>query len=121
MPATEEQVSNPPPTREAVDRVVDAAKRAAHLTHEAGMAKSIIQDAVEDKIYAAKRALKLARRRVEQFQDYKEDAVRYVRRRPFTSMGIALASGLMIGVCIAWTAGRRRRGESREALIENRR
>ena len=120
MPATDEEVRNAAPTSEAVDRVADAARRAAHLTHEAKLAKSIIQDSVEDKIHAAKRALKLARRRMGQFQDYKDDAVHYVKHHPSASIAIALASGLVIGVGLGWTAGRRRHPESRETLVANR-
>ena len=112
MPATEKEERNPGRTRDAAGCIVDATKRAAHLTHEAQLAKSMMQDAVEDKIYAAKRALTHARRRVEQLQDYKDDAIRYVRRRPLSAVAIALTSGLVIGVGVGWATGRRRRGET---------
>jgi ElaB/YqjD/DUF883 family membrane-anchored ribosome-binding protein len=121
MFATEGEVRNPAPSKDAGNRIVDATTCATHLAHEAQLAKSMIHDTVEDKIYAAKRALKIARRRVEQLEDYNDDAIRYVRRRPFVSLAIALASGLMIGAGVSWVATRQRRcHDTSESLIENR-
>jgi hypothetical protein len=120
MSATETDARKPVPSKDAANRIVDATTCATHLAHEAQLAKSMIQDTVEDKIYAARRALKLARRRVEQLDDYKHEVVRHVKRRPLMSTGLALASGLMIGVACGWIIGHRRRGESPERLIENR-
>jgi ElaB/YqjD/DUF883 family membrane-anchored ribosome-binding protein len=91
------------------DCIADAAQHAPHLSHEARLAKSIVKDAVEDGIHAARRALKSARRSVEQLEDYKDDAVHYVKRRPVKSAVIAATSGLAIGLVFGWVVGRRRR------------
>ena len=119
MPATETELRDPAPSRDVANRIVDATTCATHFAHEAQLAKSMIQDAVEDKIYAAKRALKLARRRVDQLDEYKDDVVRYVKRRPLVSTALALATGLMVGVACGWVIGHRRHGEG-ERLLENR-
>ena len=120
MSATETGVRNPASSKDVANRIVDATTCATHLAHEAQFAKSMIQDTVEDKIYAAKRALRLARRRIEQLDDYKDDVVRYVKRRPLVSTGIALASGLMVGVAFGWVIAHRRQDESRDRLGESR-
>ena len=120
MSATEVEVRNPAPSEEVATRIVDATTCATHLAHEAQFVKSLIQDSVDDRIYAAKRALKLARRRVDQIGDYKDGVVRYVKRRPLVSTGIALASGLVVGVACGWVIGLWRRSEGRERLVEDR-
>ena len=120
MSATEGNVGHLAPSKDVANRIIDATTCATHLAHEVQLAKSMIQDTVEDKIYAAKRALKLTRRHVEQLEDYKDEVVRYMKHRPLVSSGIALASGLMVGAVFGWVIGHRQRGESRERLVENR-
>jgi ElaB/YqjD/DUF883 family membrane-anchored ribosome-binding protein len=87
------------------DRIVDVARKASHLSHEARLAKSMVTDAAEDGMRAAKRA---ARRSIEQLEDYRDDAARYVKRQPLSTVAIAAASGLAIGLLCGWAVGRRR-------------
>jgi ElaB/YqjD/DUF883 family membrane-anchored ribosome-binding protein len=84
-------------------RVVEACRQAAHLSHEANLVKSITADAVEDGVYAAQRALKTARRHVDDVQD---EAVHRVKRHPLEAVGLAVGIGFVAGLALGWAAGR---------------
>jgi ElaB/YqjD/DUF883 family membrane-anchored ribosome-binding protein len=88
------------------DRVADACRQAAHVSHEARMLKSVAEDAIEDGVHAAKRAMKSVRRRVEELGDLKDEAAVRVKRQPLVSVGIAAGVGLMVGVALGWMGGR---------------
>jgi ElaB/YqjD/DUF883 family membrane-anchored ribosome-binding protein len=106
---TPDVVRPPTPVK---DLIVDAARHAAHFSHEARLARSVARDAVEDSVHAAKRALKQVQRGVERLEDAKDETARYVKRQPFRAVGIAAGVGLLIGACAGWVgarfAGRRR-------------
>ena len=68
---------------------------------------SMVKDAAEDGIHAAKRVVKSAERSVERIEDYGDDAARCVKRQPLTAVTITLASGLAIGFLCGWAVGRR--------------
>jgi ElaB/YqjD/DUF883 family membrane-anchored ribosome-binding protein len=91
-----------------VDRVVDAARHAAHMSHEVRLAKSLAQDAIEDGVQAAKRAVKSARRGIERLEDIKDEGVHYVRRQPLKAVAMAAGIGLMVGMATVWVTGRLR-------------
>ena len=55
---TSEEASKP----SVRDRVVDACRQTAHLSHEARLLKSLATDAVEDGVHAAKRAITSVKR-----------------------------------------------------------
>jgi ElaB/YqjD/DUF883 family membrane-anchored ribosome-binding protein len=93
-----------PPT--VKDRIVDAARHAAHFSHEVRLAKSVARDAIEDTVYATKRALKQAQRGVERLEDAKDETARLVKRQPFKAVGIAAGAGLLIGACAGWVGAR---------------
>lgn len=84
------------------DRVVDAARHAAHFSHEARLVKSMAEDAIEDGVHAAKRAMKRARRGVERLADLKDETALCVKRQPFRAVGTALGAGLVIGAVAGW-------------------
>jgi ElaB/YqjD/DUF883 family membrane-anchored ribosome-binding protein len=94
------------------DRVIDAARNAANISHEARLVKSLAQDAIDDGVHAAKRAMKSARRRIERLEDIKEDGLHYVRRQPLKAIAIAAGIGLVVGMAAGWTIphSARRRG-----------
>src|SRR5689334_13391502 len=73
------------------DRVLDAARHAAHVSHEAKLLKSLATDAIEDGAYAAKRALKTVKRGVDRLGDLKDEAVHRVKRQPVKAIAIAAA------------------------------
>jgi ElaB/YqjD/DUF883 family membrane-anchored ribosome-binding protein len=104
-PATidEASVEKEPSIRE---RAVDAARQAAHFSHEAQFLKSLAADAVEDGAHAAKRAIKSVQRRVEKLGDLKDEAAYRVKRQPFKAVGIAAGVGLMLGVIVGWVGAR---------------
>jgi len=88
------------------DRAIDACRQVAHLSHEAQLLKSFATDAVDDGVHAAKRAMKSLRRGVEEFGDFKEEALHRVKRQPLKAVGVALGVGLVLGVAAGWTGGR---------------
>ena len=88
------------------ERVVDACRQAAHLSHEVRLLKSLATDAIEDGVHAAERAITLAKRRVEKLADFKDEAVHRVRRQPLRALGIALGAGLVLGVAVCWISRR---------------
>jgi ElaB/YqjD/DUF883 family membrane-anchored ribosome-binding protein len=87
------------------NRVVDACRQTAHLSHEARLLKSLATDAVEDGVHAAKRAIK---RSVVELEDLQDEAVHRVRRQPLRAVGIAVGVGLVVGLAVGWISRRPR-------------
>ena len=83
------------------ERLVDTARRVAHLSHEARLLKSFAADTVEDGVYQARRAVKTARR---DFDLARHDAASRIRRDPFTSVGLAFGAGLFVAFASATAA-----------------
>jgi ElaB/YqjD/DUF883 family membrane-anchored ribosome-binding protein len=88
------------------DRVVDSARRMTKLSHDAHAATSRAADAVEDGVYAAKRAM---RRGVAQLEDLHEESIHRVKRHPLKSLGLGVGVGLALGIAIGWAGSRARR------------
>ena len=89
------------------DRIVDAARHAAHISHEARLVKSLAYDAIEDGAHEAKRALKKSvHRGIERLEDIKDEGVHYVKRQPLKAIAIAAGVGLVVGMAAAWITGR---------------
>ena len=88
------------------DRMIDAARQAAHVSHEAQLLKALAADAVEDGVHAAARAIKSVRRGVEELGDLKDEAAHRVKRQPLKAVGIALGVGLVLGMAVGWIGGR---------------
>jgi ElaB/YqjD/DUF883 family membrane-anchored ribosome-binding protein len=84
----------------------DAARRAAHLAHEARLVKSLAEDAVEDGVHAATRAVKSVRRGIERLEDVRDEWIHSVKRRPLKAVTVAAGAGFVIGVAAAWIARR---------------
>jgi ElaB/YqjD/DUF883 family membrane-anchored ribosome-binding protein len=87
----------------AVDRIADAVRHAAHLSHEARMVTSIARDAGEEGVHAAKRVI---RRGVETLEDLKDETAHAVKRQPFRAIAIAAGVGLLVGVVVGWIGDR---------------
>lgn len=85
------------------DRLTDARRHAMHMSHDARLLKSAASDAIEEGVHAARRAV---RRRVRQMEDFRDEAIRRVRRQPFPAMGAALGVGLVAGVMLGLALGR---------------
>jgi ElaB/YqjD/DUF883 family membrane-anchored ribosome-binding protein len=61
------------------------------------------RDAGEEGVHAAKRAFRRVRRQgLEALEDFREDAAHYVKRKPFTAIGIAVGAGVLIGAVVSW-------------------
>ena len=98
-------------TSTAGDRVFDACRQAAHLSHEVRLLKSVTKDAIEDGVHATRRAIKFARRRVEELGDLKDETIRRVKRQPLQALGAVFAVGLVLGVAVGRIACRPGREE----------
>ncbi len=89
------------------DRIVDAARHAAHLSHEARLVKSLTCDAIEDSAHEGIRAVKKSvQRGIETLEDIKDEGVHYVKRQPLKAIAMAAGVGLMVGMAAAWITGR---------------
>jgi ElaB/YqjD/DUF883 family membrane-anchored ribosome-binding protein len=102
MPAGDTDTVQPTIT----DRIADAVRQAAHLSHEARLVTSVAKDAGEEGVHAAKRLLKRARRTAENLEDMKDYASYQMKRQPFKAVGLAVGAGLVLGVAVGWVAGR---------------
>jgi ElaB/YqjD/DUF883 family membrane-anchored ribosome-binding protein len=102
---TQGTVTSPMMSR-SKDRVLDAARHAAHLSHEAKMLKSIATDTFDEGMYAARRALRNMKRSVARLDDFRDQAVYTVKRQPLKSVAIAAGLGLMVGTFVGWYGGR---------------
>jgi ElaB/YqjD/DUF883 family membrane-anchored ribosome-binding protein len=67
--------------------------------------KSLVSEAMEDCIHSANQAIKRGRHIAE---DVVEDAKQTVKQRPFQTVGIAFAAGVLAGGLLSWMALRRR-------------
>lgn len=67
--------------------------------------KSLVNDAVEESVHSAKQAIRGARHVAE---DLIEEAQHTVKQKPFQTVGIAFAAGLLAGGLLGWLALRRR-------------
>ena len=84
------------------DRAIDVCRRAAHLSHEAQLLKSLAADAIDDGVHAARRAIRSVRRGVEELADHKDEAVHRVKRQPLKAVSVAVGVGLVLGLAIGW-------------------
>jgi ElaB/YqjD/DUF883 family membrane-anchored ribosome-binding protein len=76
--------------------VVDAARRAAHVSHEARLIKSLATDAVEDAVHATNQAIKTAKRRMQNLADRRYEVAHRIRQEPFKAIGIAFGAGVLL-------------------------
>ena len=106
MPVPTTEATETAPKLSVADRIEDAVRHATHLSHEARLLTSMARDAGEDGIYAARRAIRRAQRRLETLQDLKDDAAQYVKRQPLKAVAIAFGVGVPIGMLLAWVGGR---------------
>ena len=81
------------------DRATDAIRHVAHAAHEARLLKSLASDAVEDGVYTAKRAVT---RGLHDLEDLRDAAAYRIKRAPFTSLGVAVAGGVLFGIAFGW-------------------
>jgi len=81
--------------------VVDAARRVAHVSHEARLIKSLATDAVEDAVHATNRAIKTAKRRVQDLADRRHEVAHRIRQEPFKAIGIAFGAGALLAAATA--------------------
>jgi len=85
------------------DRVVDAARHAVHVSHEAHAVKSLAEDEIEDGVRATRRAV---RRATERLENIKDEGIHYVKRQPLKTVAMVAGVGFMVGLAAGWVAAR---------------
>jgi ElaB/YqjD/DUF883 family membrane-anchored ribosome-binding protein len=90
-------------TESKVERggTVDAVRRAAHLSHEVRLAKSLAADALVEAGHAARQTVKTVKRRLQDLTDRRHEVAHQVRREPFKAIGIAFGAGVLLGAVTA--------------------
>jgi ElaB/YqjD/DUF883 family membrane-anchored ribosome-binding protein len=83
--------------------VVNAAQRVVQLSHDARALESVADEAIEDGVRAARRAV---RRGTAAPEDVGDEALYYVKRQPFKAITIAAGAGAIVGIVIGVLAGR---------------
>jgi ElaB/YqjD/DUF883 family membrane-anchored ribosome-binding protein len=68
--------------------------------------KNLAADAVEEGVRAARRALKTAKRGIENAGDLRDEAAYQVKREPLKAVGLAFGAGLLVGVVASWVGWR---------------
>lgn len=86
------------------ERVLDAARQAEHVAHEARRLTERAADVWEDGVHTARRTMK---RRMHELEDLRDQAEIRVRRNPMAAIGVTFAAGVMLGVVIGWAGHRR--------------
>jgi len=97
------------------DKAIDAVRQVAHASHEARVLKASAADAVEDGVYAAKRAVKAARRWTQNTADLRDQAAYRIKRDPFKFVGLALGVGIQLGLILGWVSQRATRCTSHDS------
>lgn len=92
-----------------VDKAVDAVRQATHLSEEAHRLKSLATDAIDDGVHAAKRTLTVARRRLNEVADLRDEAAYRVKHDPLKAVALAFGAGVLVATvcCVGWWATRR--------------
>jgi len=85
------------------ERIAEAARHAAHASHEARMVKSLAEDAIDDSVHAARRAIL---RGIERLEDVKDDGIHHAKRQPVRTVTTAAAVGLVVGLAAGWIGAR---------------
>jgi ElaB/YqjD/DUF883 family membrane-anchored ribosome-binding protein len=75
----------------------DGVRRVAHAVHEARLAKTLAEDALDNAAHATTQTMKTWKRRMQALADRRYDFEHQVRREPFKSVGIALGAGILVG------------------------
>ncbi len=87
----------------AVETATDAGIKLAHFANEVAKAKTLVEDAVEEKKRQAQRMLK---RGYANAEDALEDTTYYIKRNPWKSVGIAAGIGAGAGLILGWSCSR---------------
>ena len=85
-----------------MENVMDAAVNLAHLTHEVGKAKVLVNDTIEDGKHKVERTFK---RTLVAAEDCIEDTTHFIKRHPWQSVGVAVGVGAIAGLLVGWQAG----------------
>jgi ElaB/YqjD/DUF883 family membrane-anchored ribosome-binding protein len=85
--------------------ILEKAAKVEDVVSEISNIKSGFSDAVEGGLRSARQAMKHASYAAE---DVLEEAEHSIKQRPWETVGISFAAGLLIGTCLTWLGLRRR-------------
>ena len=68
--------------------------------------KSAATETFDQGAQAARQAMKAVRRGVEEVEEFKDETVHRIRRRPLAALGIAAGASFLFGVALGWIGGR---------------
>lgn len=91
------------------EKAAEVIRAATHAAHDAHVLKTLATDVVEDGVYAARRAARVAKRDLE---DARDEVAYRVKRQPFKALAFALMAGVGLGFLTAAAAGACRRAAS---------
>lgn len=74
------------------------------VIQEISRLRNVVTEAVEDGVESAVKAIRQGR---EAAEDAIDDARRRVKQRPFESIGIVFAAGILTGAFLTWMSSRR--------------
>ena len=100
-------VEDNPRTSAAADHGTEACCHTAKLRDEVRAITSMAEEAIDTGKKAADRALREARRRVDEFADLREGAVEEMKRQPIRTAGVAFGAGVGLGLALGWLVGHR--------------
>lgn len=81
------------------ERVAEAMRGAAELSHDARTLKTLAADAVEDGLHAARRTVKKTRQRA---LDTRDDLTYRIKRQPLMAVAMAFGAGALAGLIVGW-------------------
>lgn len=84
--------------------VLDRTPSVEEVLREVSRIRTVVTEAVEDGVKSAVKTIKQGRHAVE---DVLDDARHTVKQRPFESMGVVLAAGILTGAFLTWICSRR--------------
>lgn len=90
--------------------VTDAALSLAHITHQVGKAKVLIDEVIGDGKHKIERNLK---RGFVAVDDCIEDTTYFIKRHPWESVGVAVGAGAILGLVAGWITSRTWAGRAR--------
>jgi len=92
-----------PSTHDVRNRADEAIRQVGQVADEARRLKTLASDAVEDGVYAAKRAITHG---LHGLEDLRDTASYRIKKAPLMTVGLAFGAGIALGAVVALFAGR---------------
>lgn len=92
-----------------VDKAVDAVRQVTNVSEEARRLTSLASEAIDDGVDAARRTLTVARRRLHDIADLRDEAAYRVKHDPLKAVALAFGAGALVALtacCVGWWSTR---------------